>query len=187
MAFSFKDVLSHVEEVLIDSIKELKKNKKAIKPETALYLFGMALSSFFENSVSTVNIGDKNTQSRLLDSFRLGWKDGISKGTENAPTPAGQAPEAPTETPPEQAGAPEEGLPGPERLGKLPVPPSQAGQTLPSQTGGELPNTENPEEEPPETLKKPEKNPEQKEKFNFNDIRTRFINEGKFSGISLKL
>lgn len=181
MIFSFKDVLSHIEQTLINSIKELKKNKRAIKPETALYLFGLALSSFFEDNVSDVNIEDKQVQARLLDSFRLGWKDGITGQIQSQQ-------QIPTEqtVPPEQPGVQVlGGAPvSPDRLGNLPLPGGNV--PPPSQTlGGEPPDMENPDEEPPTPIKKP--GVTTPEKLDFRVLKRGFINEGKFTGVNLKI
>jgi hypothetical protein len=193
MAFSFKDILSHVEKTLIDSIKELKKNKSSIRPETALYLFGLSLSSFFEDAVSDVNLGDKQVQARLLDSFRLGWKDGIADAGKNLPAQQGQQAtmDTPVETQaPAQAGGtsvPGGAPAGPDMLGNLPMPGTPGGTVAPpAQQGGEAPDPNNPEEEPPTQLEKPEKKPTT-ERFSFSTLKKDFLREDKFKGVPLNI
>jgi hypothetical protein len=182
MTFSFKDVLAHVEQTLIDSIKELKRNKQAIRPETALYLFGLSLSSFFEDSVSDINISDRQVQSRLLDSFKLGWGDGITDTKQSIPQPQQQ--QAPTMTTPEPPieADPMSPADNPNRLGKLPMP------NTPEPLGGEPPT---PEEEAPETLDKedlttPQKESWQtKETFRFSELKkSGFLNDN-LQGVKL--
>jgi len=191
MAFSFKDVLSHIEQTLIDSIKELKKNKKSIQPETAFYLFGLSFSSFIEDNISTISMRDTKVQARLLDSFRLGWKDAIIDSKKNMPDPQAQA-QTPMETPVENQQAPGQGnmqIPGgapagPDQLGNLPMPAGASNPVPPSTQGGTLPNEQNPEEETPDNIKKPGQTTE---KLDFRAIRQGFLNEGKFNGTSLKI
>jgi len=180
MIFSFKDILSHIEQTLINSIKELKKNKKAIRPETSLYLFGLAISSFFEDSVADININDKRIQARFLDSFRLGFKDGITgnmQSQQQVPTDVPQQGGMPPEQPgvPVPGGAPV----GPDQLGTLPMP--TGGGVPPAPQGGEPQNLENPEQEPPQPLKKPT------EKFDFKTIKQGFLEGNKFKGVNLKI
>lgn len=190
VTFTFKSMLDYIEQSLIDSIRELKKSKKIIKTETSLYIFGLALSSFLEDNVTDMDISDKSVQNRLLDALKLGWTDGITKEEKQATSPKETAPQQPVETPPEQqtmlGGAPA----GQDNLGTLPMPPS--GNAPNNLTGGQPPNPNNPNEEPPETLEKSEKKPEDKflnktEKFDFRDIKQRFLNESKFNGMHLKV
>ena len=184
MGFNFKDLMDHIEQSLVDSIKELKKTKKPISSQTAVYLFGLSLSSFFEDKVSNINIKDKNTQNELLEAFRLGWKDGIA-GEEMKNPPAGNTPPAPPaeQAPPANQGGgtiqPPGGAPaGPDQLGPLPMP------NTPPAAGGIPPNPNNPEEQPPEEL---DKQQPKIEKLDFRQIKQRFLREGKFDGVPLKI
>jgi len=184
MTFSFKDILSHIEQTLITSIKELKKSKKAIRPETALYLFGLSLSSFFEDNVPDINFSDKGVQARLIESFRLGWKDGITgdmQSQQQIPSDTG----APIQQPPagQQGVQVPGGAPvGPDQLGNLPMPNTAGG--VPPAPGGAPPNPDNPEEEPPNPLNKTGLT---SEKLDFRSIKRDFLNEGKFNGVNFRI